>query len=249
VLHNHRQCVVLYAFLCLLIFFVSLVPVSSAASTLSLTALQYSYGLCLTDAACVRHFSLQQPPGSTSATVTSASAQVLFEEIMPVALAMRDGSLDDAMAIVEQCAANVTDPACQYVQTMWQGVMRDLSACAHPNQVWISGHGCVCDAGKHCSDDCLGVIISDLWSFVVGLALVGIGLLVGFAWINQHLRALMLFVTQLNDAMTKELYHHQGVYYLYNNLKGNYTPAPMAAVPPPAHSRYTETNGDGTMFL
>jgi hypothetical protein len=230
-------------------------PLSRAASTLSSSALQYSYALCLSDASCVRHFSLQQPPGSASITVTSEAAQALFEEIMPVALAMRDGSLDDAVLIVEQCAvANLSvgsaddeARACSYAQVMWQGVMRDLSACAHPNQVWISGHGCVCDAGKHCSDDCLGVVISDLWSFVVGLALVGIGLLVGFAWINQHLRALTRFIAQLNEAFAGELYYNQGVYHLYNHIKGDYTPAPLN-IPLPSSNTHSNSSGNA-MFL
>jgi hypothetical protein len=234
---------VIFLLLPLLLLSLVCAPLAQAASALSPTALQYSYALCTLDAQCVAHFSLQQAPGTTSVVDTTATAQVLFEEIMPVALSRRDGSLDGAMAIVEQCAtANLSAGgddavACQYVQTMWQGIMRDLSACAHPNQVWISGHGCVCDFGKHCSDDCLGVVISDLWSFVVGLALVGIGLLVNFAWNNQHLRALTHFITELNEAFAKELYYHQAVYYLYNHIRGAYAAAtarPQQQQPSPA---------------
>lgn len=225
VFHYHTTTILL-----LLCFFA---PLARATVALSQSGVQYSYTLCLADAVCTRHFSLQQPAGNAQTTATSEFAQALFEEILPVALARRAGSLDDAVQVVEHCVTanrSVADSAdavaCAYVDTMWQGVMRDLSACAHPNQVWISGHGCVCDTGKHCSDDCLGVVLSDLWSFVVALVLVAIGMLVGFAWINMHLRTLTLFVTQLSDAFASELYYNQGIYYLYNLLRGNYTPAP-----------------------
>lgn len=210
--------------LCLgiLLFFLTF---ARAAVVTSYVATSYSYQLCSADMMCASAFHLPLPVLDSIPLIEQQTARTRFEEMLPVALARQMSGSDNVVAMVEMCAegANATD-VCSVVQQMWLGNLRQLSVCDGANEVWQVGHGCVCEHGKHCDDDNIGVSISDLWSYNVGWAVVGLAMVVNFVWQSRHLKSLWHFIDQLRSEYSEMISQNQAALWLYNGFDRSYAP-------------------------
>jgi hypothetical protein len=136
---------------------------------LDVTVVDFSFALCRRDALCADIYAII----SDSSVYVEASRSA-FDEVLPVAILHDKALVTTVLPYVEACLANVSATDCQLVTTMWLAVLRNMQPCVHDNEVWKAGFGCVCTQGKHCDDGAVSVKISDVYSFIVILALLAV---------------------------------------------------------------------------
>lgn len=167
----------------LFVLVVGLLP--HAALAQSPAALATSYALCTADPTCAARFGL-------AGSEPSAALEAGFDQELALALGRHPALADALLGPLEEClAANATaPPPCTTQVAQWAALLHEASPCPHPNQVWQAGHGCVCAYGKHCDDCSVGIAVSDLWSFIVLLALLVLFTALGFVWNLNHTSAI-----------------------------------------------------------
>lgn len=159
-------------------YFVCLLLGIALATSVDESVVQWSFDACRQDPPCAARWQLSRDTDKPA----SAYERKKFDEMMAIFLERREDGGIGAVDIMAACNADAeSDAQCNTIGYMWLGMLREAHVC-DANEEWVVDHGCHCMDGKHCKVDCTDASLSDLWSFTVAVAIIGIGVMSVFIW-------------------------------------------------------------------
>lgn len=133
-----------------------------------------AFALCVNDDACALRWGLY-------AAEDEAFQRARFDE-MVTRWEVRDQFALDELATAMGSGGGGAD-------VVLLAMMRAAAVCA-ANEEWVLGVGCQCMAGRHCADECVQAVLSDLWSLWVAVCIFGVVGLLVVAWLTHQDREL-----------------------------------------------------------